>query len=64
MSSDQTTSFSSTGEDVISRTIDIDHIHSRAGGLDEFYEIQRTADEIVSGDFKRVRTQIIFEISI
>jgi hypothetical protein len=54
MSAEQTTSFSSTGDDVIARTIEIDQVHTRAGDLDDFYEIQRTADEIVAGDFKRV----------
>ncbi|KAJ2923780.1 hypothetical protein H1R20_g13314, partial [Candolleomyces eurysporus] len=62
MSSEQTTSFSSTGEDVIARTIDIDQVHGRAGDLEDFYEIQRTADEIVAGDFKRIALQFPDEL--
>jgi hypothetical protein len=60
MSAEQTTSFSSTGDDVIARTIEIDQGHTRAGDLDDFYEIQRTADEIVAGDYKRVSNFILF----
>jgi len=53
------TAFSTPGEDAITRTIDVkadttanqlvsDHFNG-------FYEIERTAEEIVKGDYKRVR---------
>ena len=51
--------FFTAGEDVIKRTIDveIDETTNRLLSpheFDLFYEISRTADEIIKGDFKRV----------
>lgn len=50
------TAFSASGEDAITRTIDvqIDETASSSREFGTFYEIERTANEIVSGDFKRV----------
>lgn len=50
--------FSTTGESAITRTIDV-RPDTTADQLsvedfDDFYDIQRTADEIVQGDYKRV----------
>jgi diphthamide biosynthesis protein 2 len=49
------TAFSTSGEDAIARTIDVE-IDETASSykFDTFYEIERTANEIVKGDFKRV----------
>jgi len=59
MSSEPTTSFSSSGEDAIARTIDIqpdgpDVGSSEIVGFKEFYEIERTAKELVKGGYQRV----------
>ena len=52
------TAFSTSGEDAIKRTIDvkIDETADRLSShkFNAFYEIERTADEISKGDFKRV----------
>jgi diphthamide biosynthesis protein 2 len=53
------TAFSTSGEDAITRTIDV-KIDTTANQLaltefDDYYEIERTAGEIVKGDYKRVR---------
>jgi hypothetical protein len=55
----ETAAFSATGEDAITRTIDV-HVDEIANhfaselDFDDFYEIERTVDEIVKGDYKRV----------
>jgi diphthamide biosynthesis protein 2 len=54
------TTFSTSGEDAITRTINV-KVDTRADPLsqtafDDFYEIERTAEEIVKGDYKRVRS--------
>lgn len=58
-----TTSFSSSGEDVISQAIEVTRDTSAnvlsPEQFDAFYEIKRTAKEIVHGDYKRVRTTFI-----
>jgi len=59
MSSEPTTSFSSSGEDAITRTIDIqpdgpDVGSSETFAFGEFYEIERTAKELVQGGYQRV----------
>jgi diphthamide biosynthesis protein 2 len=56
MISEPTTSFSSSGEDAITRTIDIqpDVGPSETVALEEFYEIERTAKELVQGGYQRV----------
>lgn len=58
MSSEPTT-FSSSGEDAITRTIDIqpdgpDVGSSETFAFGEFYEIERTAKELVQGGYQRV----------
>ena len=50
--------FSASGEDIIKRTIDLDiddttDIPSSSREFDAFYELERTADEILKGDFRR-----------
>ncbi|KAF9478781.1 diphthamide biosynthesis protein [Pholiota conissans] len=65
MSTEQTTSFSSSGEDAITRTIDInDEIGPSTAGFEfrEFYEIERTAQELVSGKYKRIALQFPDEL--
>lgn len=53
------TAFSSSGEDAIARTLDVE-VDKTADNLkdsaefDAFYEIERIAREIEQGDFKRV----------
>lgn len=53
------TAFTTSGEDAIRRTIDVE-VDTTADRLspaefDNFYEIDRTAEEIIKGDYKRVR---------
>lgn len=54
------TAFSSSGEDAITRTLDVE-VDETADNLkhpaefDDFYEIERITREIEQGDFKRVR---------
>jgi diphthamide biosynthesis protein 2 len=52
--------FSASGEDAITCSIDVAMRPSarrlEASAFSEFYEIQRTADTIINGDFKRVRS--------
>jgi diphthamide biosynthesis protein 2 len=54
-----TTPFSTSGEDAITRKIDVKvdvtAIQLSPTAFDDFYEIGRTAEEIVKGDYKRVR---------
>lgn len=47
--------FSNAGQDVIQTTITLDSTHRRNQDIETFYEVARTADEIVNGNFKRVR---------
>lgn len=58
MPEDQTTSFSTSGEEAITQVIDIQPDNSAntlsPKEFDDFYEIERTADEIIEGDYKRV----------
>ncbi|EEB95338.1 hypothetical protein MPER_05702, partial [Moniliophthora perniciosa FA553] len=62
----ENTAFSTSGEEAIKRTIDVtidetaDHLTSE--GFDNFYEIDRTAEEIEQGDFKRVALQFPDEL--
>jgi diphthamide biosynthesis protein 2 len=53
------TAFSASGEDIINRTIDLEiddksDLPSSSHEFDAFYELERTADEILKGDFRRV----------
>lgn len=59
MSSEPTTAFSSSAEDAITRTIDIqpdgpDVESSETVAFEEFYEVERTAKELVQGGYQRV----------
>ncbi|ESK91334.1 diphthamide biosynthesis [Moniliophthora roreri MCA 2997] len=64
--STENTAFSTSGEEAIKRTIDVeidetaDHLTSE--GFDDFYEIDRTAEEIEQGDFKRIALQFPDEL--
>ncbi|KIM44325.1 hypothetical protein M413DRAFT_443332 [Hebeloma cylindrosporum] len=67
MSSEPTTSFSSSGEDAITRTIDIqpdgpDVGSSGTVAFEEFYEIERTAKELVKGGYQRIALQFPDEL--
>jgi hypothetical protein len=58
-----TTAFSPSGEDAIARAIDIqvdaaEILDPSTPAFDEFYEIKRTASEIIDGGYKRVRREI------
>ena len=58
-----TTAFSPSGEDAITRAIDIqvdaaEILDPSTPAFDEFYEIKRTASEIIDGGYKRVRREI------
>ena len=57
MSAEQT-AFSASGEDAITRVIDVhtEEVALKDEHFDEFYEIARTAEEIIKGDYKRVRS--------
>jgi hypothetical protein len=58
MTAEQTTSFSASGEDAITRTIDIseEDVGPSTAGFEftDYYEIERTAQELVKGGYKRV----------
>ncbi|TFK67322.1 diphthamide biosynthesis protein [Pluteus cervinus] len=61
-----TSAFSSSGEDAITRVLDVQkdtatHSLSQAQ-FDDYYEIQRTTSEIVNGDFKRIALQFPDEL--
>lgn len=55
----ESSAFSTTDDSAISRTIDVrpDTTASElsAEQFEDFYDIQRTADEIIQGDYRRVR---------
>ena len=65
MSTETTTSFSASGEDALTRPLDIRdaELAAAAARSDEdcavFYEIERTARELVAGRYRRVRRQCI-----
>lgn len=54
----ENTAFSSSGQDAITQSLDVVQDLTTKGfnqeQFDEYYEIRRTVDEIVAGDFKRV----------
>ncbi|KIK64153.1 hypothetical protein GYMLUDRAFT_57148 [Collybiopsis luxurians FD-317 M1] len=63
----ENTAFSSSGEDAIARTIDVEvddtaHRLQSTAEFDAFYEIERTANEIQAGNFKRVALQFPDEL--
>ena len=52
----ENTAFSSSGEEVIARTIEVDQEDvPREESLEAYYDIERTVQEISKGDYKRVR---------
>lgn len=55
----ESTTFSSSGEDVITRKIDVESngLIVSSEHFADFYEIERTIQEIIDGDFKRVSCQ-------
>lgn len=61
----ENTAFSSSGEEVITRTIDVevdntaDNLNSSAE-FDAFYEIEQTATEIEQADYKRASSGALF----
>ncbi|KAF7328851.1 2-(3-amino-3-carboxypropyl)histidine synthase subunit 2 [Mycena venus] len=63
MSAENTT-FSASGADAISRTIDVqpETTVSSLSELDDFYEIERIVAEILAGDYKRVALQFPDEL--
>lgn len=60
--------FSSSGEEAISRPVVLDSSEVQAAGhipkseLAEYYEINRTSEEIISGDYKRIALQFPDEL--
>ncbi|KAJ7152953.1 putative diphthamide synthesis protein-domain-containing protein [Mycena filopes] len=60
----ENTTFSTSGADAISRTIDVqpEITVASASELDNFYEIERTIAEILQGDYKRVALQFPDEL--
>ncbi|KAJ7764908.1 putative diphthamide synthesis protein-domain-containing protein [Mycena metata] len=60
----ENTTFSTSGADAISRTIDVqpEITVTSASELDDFYEIERTIAEILAGDYKRVALQFPDEL--
>jgi hypothetical protein len=51
--------FSSSGQDVIERPLILDQNQSRvAEELSDYYELEWTANEIISNNYKRVRTRL------
>ena len=61
----EVTTFSSSGEDAISRTIDL---HEEVPGVlpqdqfEETYDIPRTVEEIEKGDYKRVDQHMLLQL--
>ena len=54
----ENTAFSTSGEDVIARGIDVNQEEVPVGqDLDEYYDIERTVGAIEEGDYKRVRAK-------
>ncbi|KAJ3518090.1 hypothetical protein NLJ89_g116 [Agrocybe chaxingu] len=66
MANEPTTSFSSSGEDAITRVIDVKPDESAdvlpPNEFEEFYEIERTAEQIVKGDYRRIALQFPDEL--
>lgn len=62
--SSEHTAFSASGEDVITRVIDVqtEEVPFNDELFDEFYEITRTAEEIIKGDYKRIALQFPDEL--
>ncbi|TFK25842.1 diphthamide biosynthesis protein [Coprinopsis marcescibilis] len=62
MDKEPTTSFSSTGEDIITQVIDVTRLQINTNDLDDFYEIPRTASEIIQGNYTRIALQFPDEL--
>ena len=68
MSTETTTSFSASGEDALTRPLDIRDAELAAASArsDEdfavFYEIERTARELVAGRYRRVRRHCLIKL--
>ncbi|KAJ3485157.1 hypothetical protein NLJ89_g11921 [Agrocybe chaxingu] len=66
MANEPTTSFLSSGEDAIARDIDVKPDESadvlQPNEFEEFYEIERTAEQIVKGDYHRIALQFPNEL--
>ncbi|TFK35797.1 hypothetical protein BDQ12DRAFT_725587 [Crucibulum laeve] len=66
MPEEPTTSFAPSGEETINRIIDVkpddDAYKLSESQFDAFYEIERTALEIESGDYKRIALQFPDEL--
>ncbi|KAJ7688973.1 putative diphthamide synthesis protein-domain-containing protein [Mycena rosella] len=60
----ENTAFSTSGADAIARTIDVqpERTITSPSELDDFYEIERTIAEILTGDYKRVALQFPDEL--
>ncbi|KAJ7641509.1 putative diphthamide synthesis protein-domain-containing protein [Roridomyces roridus] len=60
----ENTAFSSSGADAITRTLDVQPEQNVASPsqLDQYYEIERTIAEILSGDYKRIALQFPDEL--
>lgn len=56
----ENTPFSASGEDAIARTIDVESTGVPDGlsceDFEDYYDINRTVDEIIRGDYKRVQS--------
>jgi len=59
-----TTAFSTSEQDAITRIIHVQQDLSSKHEFVEFYEIQRTVDEIFTGDYKRVKSLPNISLSI
>ncbi|PSR77737.1 hypothetical protein PHLCEN_2v7721 [Hermanssonia centrifuga] len=59
----ENTAFSSSGEDVINRTITIEEGHDLLQEeFEDYYDIDRTVEEIVKGGYKRIALQFPDEL--
>ncbi|KAF9530121.1 diphthamide biosynthesis protein [Crepidotus variabilis] len=66
MSEEPTTSFSTSGEDAVTRVIQVE-LDASANTLspkefDDFFEIEKSAEEILKGDYKRIALQFPDEL--
>ncbi|KAG6860061.1 hypothetical protein C0991_012291 [Blastosporella zonata] len=64
--STENSAFSASGEDAITRSIDV-HADITSSQLapsefDDFYDIERTSKEIINGDYKRIALQFPDEL--
>ncbi|KAH9929211.1 diphthamide biosynthesis protein [Fomitopsis serialis] len=59
-----TTAFAASGEDAITRTIDLDDVLEELSPeeLEDYYDIDRTVEQICKGDYKRIALQFPDEL--